>query len=315
MSLNNINESNFFLNNQTSSIKKPSLRNIKDNDLIIFKTNQDKEAVDTKKDSTESENNDMSVIAHRGYSSVAPENTIPAFVAAAENGFDTVECDIEWTKDSVPVILHDSTINRTARHSSGIGFLFPRKCSNYTYEQLQKYDFGSWKGSEFKGTKIPSFEELLDCANENDLNLYIELKKTSDFDETKAKILVDAVKEAGLEDKVTWISFQEDYLKQIDELMPNSRLGYLSSDKLSEDTIKILQELDTEENKVFLDIKASKMTNDGNKLLNDAGFDFEAWTVDNKSTIDDLYKYDCKGITTNKLTDEAVEEYIRFLED
>lgn len=315
MSLHNVNETNFFLNNQYEPIKHSTPKSNIDRSLFSFSNDNDAEKVDEQTNSTETENSDMAVIAHRGYSSVAPENTIPAFVAAAENGFDTVECDIEWTKDSVPVILHDSTINRTARRSSGIGFLFPRKCSNYTYEQLLKYDFGSWKGSEFKGTKIPSFEELLDCANEHDLNLYIELKKTSNFDETKAQILVDAVKEAGLEDKVTWISFQEDYLKQIDELMPNSRLGYLSEKKLSEETIKILQELDTEENEVFLDIKASKMTDAGNKLLDDAGFDFEAWTVDKSTALDDLYEYDCKGITTNKLTDEAVEEYIRSLED
>lgn len=315
MSINNINETNFFINNQFAPIKHPAPKNIIDRGLFTFSNDNNKEKVDEQTSSTEAENADMAVIAHRGYSAVAPENTIPAFIAAAENGFDTVECDVEWTKDSVPVILHDSTINRTARRSNGIGFLFPRKCSNYTYEQLLKYDFGSWKGSEFKGTKIPSFEELLDCANEYDLNLYIELKKTSDFDASKAQILVDAVKEAGLEDKVTWISFQEDYLKQIDELMPNSRLGYLSDEKLSEETIKILQELDTEENEVFLDIKANKMTDAGNKLLDDAGFDFEAWTVDKSNTLDDLYEYDCKGITTNKLTDETVEEYLKSLED
>ncbi len=315
MSINNVNETNFFIANQMQQGIGNALNKAIQDDFINFKNQVDSDNNEETVNSTEAENSDMAVIAHRGYSSVAPENTIPAFVAAAENGFNTVECDVEWTKDNVPVILHDSTINRTARRSNGIGFLFPRKCSNYTYEQLLKYDFGSWKGSEFKGTKIPSFEELLDCANEHDLNLYIELKKTSDFNEEKAKILVDAVKEAGLEDKVTWISFQEDYLKQIDELMPNSRLGYLSDEKLSEETIKILQDLDTEENEVFLDIKASKMTSAGDKLLDDAGFDFEAWTVDKSDTLDDLYDYECKGITTNKLTDEVVAEYIRSLED
>ena len=59
--------------------------------------------------------NQVKVIAHRGYTETAPENTIPAFVAAAEKGYSTVECDIEWTKDGVPVILHDGTINTTAR--------------------------------------------------------------------------------------------------------------------------------------------------------------------------------------------------------
>ena len=146
------------------------------------------------------------IIAHRGDSISAPENTIPAFIAAAENGFGTAECDIEWTKDNIPVLLHDSTINRTARQEDGSKLYWPRKCSNYTFEELQEFDFGIWKGEEFKGTKIPSFEQLLDCAKDYNLNLYVELKKTADFDEEKAKILVDLVKEAGLEENITWIS-------------------------------------------------------------------------------------------------------------
>lgn len=258
---------------------------------------------------------DIAVIAHRGYSSVAPENTIPAFIAAAENGFNTVECDISWTKDSVPVILHDSSINRTARTEKGKKLFWPRKCSNLTYDQLLKYDFGVWKGEEFKGTKIPSFNELLDCSKEYGLNLYIELKKTSGFDEEKAKLLVDAVKEAGLEDKVTWISFEEDYLQTISDLMPDCRLGYLSDDKLTEDTIAILEDLKTDDNEVFLDIKASKMNEKADKLLDDAGFDFEAWTVDKSSSLDELYSYECKGITTNKLTDEDIDDFLNSLDE
>ena len=169
--------------------------------------------------------NQVKVIAHRGYTETAPENTIPAFVAAAEKGYSTVECDIEWTKDGVPVILHDATINRTARKENGWRLFFPRKCSDMTYDKLLEYDFGSWYSNDFKGTKIPSFDELLSCASDNDLNLYVELKETTDFNDEKAQALVDAVKNAGLEDKITWISFNEDYLKTMAKAMPEARLG------------------------------------------------------------------------------------------
>lgn len=281
-----------------------SVSSADDNIVINFSSDNDNESDD-----------DMAVIAHRGYSEVAPENTIPAFIAAAENGYDTIECDVSWTKDSVPVILHDDTINRTARKENGWGFFFKRKCSDYTYEQLLQYDFGVWKGKEFKGTKIPSFDEVLECGKEYDLNLYIELKETDDFDEEKAKILVDAVKDAGLEDKVTWISFNDDYLKTISDIMPECRLGYLSKKKPTEKTIEILDSLKTEDNDVFLDVKASKVTEKSAALLDDAGFDFEAWTVDKSSSLDDLYSYDCKGITTNSLTDAEVEEYLNNLDN
>ncbi len=260
------------------------------------------------------DSSDISVIAHRGYSIEAPENTIPAFILAAENGYDTVECDIQWTKDSVPVLLHDNTINRTARRENGWGFLFRRKCSNYTFEELQRLDFGSWKGEEYKGTKIPSFYEALDCSNEYDLNMYVELKEDSNFDSEKAKILAEAVKEAGMEDKITWISFNPEYLKMMSELMPESRLGYLYEKEPDAKTIQTLQNLKTENNEVFLDIKASKMTDKADELLDNAGFDFEAWTVDDEATLEKIYPFECSGITTNKLTEEEVDKIIDSFE-
>ena len=253
--------------------------------------------------------NQVKVIAHRGYTETAPENTIPAFVAAAEKGYSTVECDIEWTKDGVPVILHDATINRTARKENGWRLFFPRKCSDMTYDKLLEYDFGSWYSNDFKGTKIPSFDELLSCASDNDLNLYVELKETTDFNDEKAQALVDAVKNAGLEDKITWISFNEDYLKTMAKAMPEARLGYLSKKEVDENTIETLKNLQTGKNEVFLDLKSSRISKTSSKILEDSGFNFEVWTVDSSDEIKELAEYDCKGITTNKITEDDIADY------
>ncbi len=249
----------------------------------------------------------IKIIAHRGYSEAAPENTIPAFIAAAENGYNTIECDVSWTKDGVPVILHDETINRTARKENGWPLFWPRKCSNLTYEELLKYDFGLSYSKDFQGTKIPAFNEVLDCANDYDLDLYIELKETDDFDENKAKILADAVIKAGLEDKVTWISFNKDYLKTISEALPEARLGYLTKKDAGKETINILKDLKTDSNEVFLDVKSASITEDSSKLLQEAGFDFEAWTVDDVDEVENLSSLDCKGITTNKITEDDIK--------
>lgn len=270
--------------------------------------------LDNNSNQLKEDSSDISVIAHRGYSIEAPENTIPAFILAAEKGYDTVECDIQWTKDSVPVLLHDNTINRTARRENGWGFFFKRKCSKYTYEELQKLDFGSWKGKEYKGTKIPSFSEALDCGNEYNLNMYVELKDDSNFDKEKAKILAQAVEEAGMEDKVTWISFNPDYLKIISEVMPESRLGYLTKTEPDKEAIKTLKSLKTEDNEVFINVKASQMTKEADSLLDRAGFDFEAWTVDDEATLEKIYPFECSGITTNKLTEEEVDKIIDSFE-
>ena len=278
-------------------------------EVIFSKTTENIDTIDRTTGIESVDNERVKLIAHRGYTENAPENTIATFVAAAENGYSTVECDVEWTKDDIPVILHDTTINRTARRQNGWRLFFPRKCSNLTYEQLLKYDFGSWFSSDFKGTKIPSFDELLNCANDHDLNLYIELKETTDFGDKKAQILADAVKNAGLEDKVTWISFNSDYLKAMASVLPEARFGYLSKKCIDGGTIDILKGLQTGQNEVFLDIKSSKISEKSSNLLKNAGFDFEVWTVDDSDELETLSLYDCKGITTDKITEEDIEEY------
>ncbi len=251
---------------------------------------------------------EFNVIAHRGYTATAPENTIPAFIEAAKKGYDKVECDIAWTKDSVPVLLHDDTINRTARYSNGWKPFFPKKSSDLTYEQLQKYDFGIWKGEEYEGTKIPTLLSFLECCKEYNLQPYIEIKQTSEFDAQKAKILADTVKQAGMEDSVTWISFNSDYLKLIGEEAQNCRLGFLTKGFSPIETIQTLQNLKTGSNDVFLDIKA-RAVNEGMKdVLSEAGFNFEAWTVDSPEELVNLITTNCSGVTTDFLTNTHIEE-------
>lgn len=252
------------------------------------------------------EEEEIRLVAHRGYSSKAPENTIEAIEAAAKNGYDAVEIDIDWTKDGVAVLMHDETLKRTSNMSWLQRCFGGNKCSHYTFEELREYDFGSWKGEEFKGTKIPSFKEALECAKENDLDLYIELKEGKGFTKERAKKLIEQIKNAGMEDKVNWISFEKDYLIVIKNEMPNARLGYITR-KLNEDVINTLEELKTSENEVFLDIKAANVTEETIGMLNETGFEFEAWTVDDIEILKEMESYGCTGITTNCITQNDIK--------
>ncbi len=261
----------------------------------------------------ESQNkNEIETIAHRGYSVEAPENTMSAFIEAKNKGYNTIEFDVQWTKDSIPVVLHDETINRTARKEDGSKLFFNKKCEKLTLEELLNYDFGIYKNEKYKNEKIPLFEDVVDFASNNEMNLYIELKETSNFDEDKAKMLVDSIVEADLEDNVTWISFEEDYLKEIGELLPDARLGYLSDKKVTKNTIETLKELKTAENEVFLDIKNSKINQKGANLLKDNDFSFESWVVNNSNDLSRLKSLDCSAITTDTLLDSDI---VQFLND
>jgi glycerophosphoryl diester phosphodiesterase len=91
--------------------------------------------------------------AHRGAMETHPENTIPAFKEAIRLGTQMIEFDLRMTKDSVLVLMHDETVDRTTDGSGKVGDL--------TFAEIRRLDAGSFKGLQFKGTKVPTFEEAL----------------------------------------------------------------------------------------------------------------------------------------------------------
>jgi glycerophosphoryl diester phosphodiesterase len=124
------------------------------------------------------------IIAHRGVSEFAPENTLPAFDMAIDKSCDAIEFDVQLTKDLVPVIIHDETIDRT---SSGKGYV-----KDFTLQQLKKYDFGSWFSPKFKNATLPTLEEFFQIASKKNYQglINIELKN-------------DQIKYVGIEEKTT----------------------------------------------------------------------------------------------------------------
>lgn len=111
----------------------------------------------------------ISVIAHRGFSSVAPENTLSAVRKAIDLGVDIIEIDIHLTKDSVPVLLHDKTLNRT---TNGKGPIY-----KYNFAELDSFDAGVKYSKKYKGEKIPSLEETMQLIN-GQCTLLIEIKNS-----------------------------------------------------------------------------------------------------------------------------------------
>lgn len=114
--------------------------------------------------------------AHKGVSTENPENTMPAFAAAVQQGYKIIELDTAVTKDLQVVLLHDDTINRTARQENGDLIADTVNISDITYEEALRYDFGLWFSPKFKGTKIPLFEDVLRFAQQNGVKLKIDNK-------------------------------------------------------------------------------------------------------------------------------------------
>lgn len=114
--------------------------------------------------------------AHRGVSTEFPENTMPAFKAAVEQGYEVIELDPGVTKDGVIVFVHDPTINSAARNKDGSKVEKRTYLDSLTYDELCEYDFGIGFDEKFKGTKAPTLDEVLDFAAENNVILKIDAK-------------------------------------------------------------------------------------------------------------------------------------------
>lgn len=237
-------------------------------------------------------------VNHRGYNDVAPENTLPAFILSKKCGFNYVETDISFTSDGIPVLLHDATINRT---SNGTGAV-----SSYTYEQLLEFDFGSWKSSEYTGTKIPTLEEFLILCRNLGLHAYLEIKPIADNNvETYITNCVKLCIKCGMLRNVTWISFNKNYLAVVSTLDNKARVGLLSNGSYSEETIiNNIVSLKNNYNEAFLDIESNLLTDTIISLCVDNNIPVEVWTVDFAGKVAALNPI-VSGVTSNRvLSDE-----------
>lgn len=225
-------------------------------------------------------------INHRGYNQIAPENTLPAFRLSRLMGFRYVETDIQFTKDDVPVLLHDPTVDRT---SNGEG-----KLNDLTWEEVRKLDFGSWKSTYYSDTKIPSLEEFLALCQEIGLIPYIELKTG-----TRQQIdqVVSMVNRYGFSETATFISFAPACLAHVSSFLPTATLGFLTGTPLKDSNIQTALSLQNGQNQVFID--GSDYSDEAVLLCKEANLPLEVWTVNSQKTIRDLPTY-VSGVTSDR---------------
>lgn len=237
-------------------------------------------------------------INHRGYNTTAPENTLPAYKLSKSNGFFYVETDVSFTSDGVAVLLHDNTINRTARNADGTEISETINISDITYEQALTYDFGIWKGSAYAGTKIPTLDQFLNLCKDIILHPYIELKSNGNYTQAQIEGIVDAVEKHGLKGLVTYISFNSTYLGYVKNYDSAARLGYVASGSGTDGMITTASGLKTTDNEVFLD--TYDKTDTWAEKCRVADIPLEVWTVDSAATIRSMNPY-ITGVTSNTL--------------
>ncbi len=159
----------------------------------------------------------MWVVAHRGASGHAPENTLAAFRRAVELGAAFIETDLQISRDAHIVIIHDDRLDRT---TTGRG-----PVREHTLAELRELDAGSWYDPRFAGERIPTLEEVLEFSRQSDVVFYLEIKPGAPWGVEEA--VVGALRSAGETTRAVVLSFDTATLATVRRLEPTLMTGYL----------------------------------------------------------------------------------------
>ncbi|MBA4312881.1 MAG: hypothetical protein C0417_09650 [Chlorobiaceae bacterium] len=160
------------------------------------------------------------IIAHRGSSASAPENTIASFLKAVEDQSDAIELDIRISLDHHLIVIHDKSINRT---TNGRGYI-----SKLNLDDIKRYDAGSWFDPQYAGEKIPTLSEVLNiCKGKVGINIEIKAEADNRTDAILVKNCLSELKRYRNNDDILISSFNKKILEKIREENSNISLGYL----------------------------------------------------------------------------------------
>ncbi|HHY19528.1 MAG TPA: glycerophosphodiester phosphodiesterase [Firmicutes bacterium] len=222
------------------------------------------------------------IIAHRGNSSEAPENTLAAVRSALALNCDAIEIDLHLSKDNELIVMHDSLVDRTTDGEGAI--------KEMSLEEIKKLDAGSWKGKAYKGEPVPTFREVLQEVKGKS-RLVVELKV-----EGAEEKVVDALKEADMLDDVVVISFIPKALATLAEIEPDLPRAVLTAVSSYEEYVKVAREAKTK----MLDLYAVNLSREVAEKLLDRGYVLWAWTIDEEEHMKKVVDLGVTGITTNR---------------
>ncbi|MFE6711982.1 glycerophosphodiester phosphodiesterase [Streptomyces sp. NPDC057695] len=232
----------------------------------------------------------VTVIAHRGASSAAPENTLVAGEVARRGGAVWIENDVQPSVDGVPYVLHDATVDRTTDGTGPIRSL--------TSAELDSLDAGSWFAPSFAGTHVPTLEAQLADLRQRGGKLLLEVKGSHTYEQVRR--IVDLVRAEGMSDRVFVQSFEVAHLRYVHQLAPELPLGLLR-DTLDADPVALAADLHLAAyNPSDRALSARPEVVDA---LHAAGVAVNVWTVDTPTRWKALDALGVDGIITNRPTE------------
>lgn len=231
--------------------------------------------------STARRNQPVQVIAHRGASAAAPENSLAAFRLAVEQGTDWVELDVQESSDGEVLVVHDSDLMKIGGS--------PMKIWEHDAATLRTIDIGSRKGPQFAGERLPTLAEAL-AVCKGRARVIVELKSYG-HDERLEERIAAIVERAGMQDDCIFMSLDHDMVRTMKRLRPSSRCGLLVA--------KAIGDLGAQESD-FLAVEARMATRSFVRRMHRSGKEVYVWTVNDPAWMLAAMSRGVDGLITDK---------------
>lgn len=221
------------------------------------------------------------IMAHRGASADAPENTMAAFQMAIDGDADWIEIDVQESADGDVIVIHDSDFMKQSGN--------PLKVWDSTREELASIDIGSWFDPQFADQRVATLQEVLELCRDR-VGVNIELKYY-DHDEQLEQRVVEIVEAAGMADQVMVMSLKKNGVVKTKELRPDWKCGLLLSVHAGN-----LEDLDVD----FLAINSKFASRSFVRRAQAAGKEVYVWTVNDVATMSQMLNRGVDGLLTDK---------------
>lgn len=226
------------------------------------------------------------VIGHRGACGYAPENTIESIKTAAEMGIKWVELDVKLTKDAVPVIFHDETLERTTNGSGNM--------ADITYADLQALEAGSWYAESFAGIKVPTLEEVIDVIFEHKLGLNLEIKPCPGREVETAEAALDILSRIWDDANNLMISsFQHVSLETCKDMAPDWKRALLMK-KPTQNWSELAEYLEVEA--INFDGRKAEFNREMIEMFIEDGYNTLAYTINDPQRARTLISWGVDGV-------------------
>ncbi|MDO0928223.1 glycerophosphodiester phosphodiesterase family protein [Streptomyces sp. TG1A-8] len=243
------------------------------------------------------------VIAHRGASSHAPENTLASIDKAAELGFSWVENDVQRTRDGELVVIHDDSLERTTNAEEVFPGRAPWKVKDFTAAEIARLDAGSWFSPAYAGTRVPTLTEYLRRVEHNHEKLLLEIKNPELYPGVEQQTLKLLGNEGWLDrdhlERLVVQSFSADSVRTVHELKPAVTTAYLGRPAVTElPRYAVFADL---VNPSYASVSAAYVSAvHGFEGPHGKALGVFAWTVDDAASARRVAGYGVDGIITNE---------------